>query len=179
MILQDQKSTVHPAVDSTDVLVCEPQPFHAQRFSQKFQQSALRYEIGISVNGGNIVWVQGPSPAGRFNDQTIFNLKMVDHLKMHEKILADKDYSGKQITHSGVEGDEDSTRTQKLRANHKRMNGRLKMFGCIDQRWRHLLDKHHVCFFAVSNLIHFEIKLSRPLVFLYTHISVDLTINAT
>ena len=159
MKLQDQKSTVYASVDGTDVLVCEPQPFHAQWFSHEFRHAALRYEIGISVNGGNIVWVHGPFPAGRFNDQTIFNLKMVHHLKTNEKILADKGYSGQHIIHSGIEGDEDSTRTRKIRANHERVNGQLKMFGCIDQRWRHSLDKHHLCFFAVSNIIQLEIEL--------------------
>ena len=27
-------------------------------------KSALRYEIGVSILGGDLVWIQGPYPAG-------------------------------------------------------------------------------------------------------------------
>ena len=31
-------------------------------------KSALRYEIGVSILGGDLVWIQGPYPAGAFNN---------------------------------------------------------------------------------------------------------------
>ena len=36
-------------------------------------KSALRYEIGVCIIGGDLVWIQGPYPAGRFNDIASFN----------------------------------------------------------------------------------------------------------
>jgi hypothetical protein len=31
-------------------------------------KSALRYELGIDILAGNLVWVSGPYPAGKLND---------------------------------------------------------------------------------------------------------------
>jgi hypothetical protein len=31
-------------------------------------KSALRYELGIDILAGNLVWVSGPYPAGKWND---------------------------------------------------------------------------------------------------------------
>jgi hypothetical protein len=31
-------------------------------------KSALRYELGMSILGGDLVWIQGPYPAGKYND---------------------------------------------------------------------------------------------------------------
>jgi len=36
-------------------------------------KSALRYELGVDILAGNLVWIQGPYPAGKYTDITIFN----------------------------------------------------------------------------------------------------------
>ncbi len=35
-------------------------------------KSALRYELGIDILKGNLVWVEGPYPAGTWPDVKIF-----------------------------------------------------------------------------------------------------------
>ena len=56
-------------VDGTDF--CIPQNGTAARgnafVSHKYAgKSALRYELGVSILGGDLVWIQGPYPAGKF-----------------------------------------------------------------------------------------------------------------
>jgi hypothetical protein len=36
------------------------------------KKSALQYEVGVGIMSGEIVWINGPFPAGMFNDITIF-----------------------------------------------------------------------------------------------------------
>jgi hypothetical protein len=36
-------------------------------------KSALRYELGVDILAGNLVWIQGPYPAGKYTDIVIFN----------------------------------------------------------------------------------------------------------
>ena len=59
--------------------------FTSHKYSFK---SALRYKIGVSIIGGDLVWIQGPYPAGRFNDIAIFN-KVLCFLEPGEWIEAD------------------------------------------------------------------------------------------
>lgn len=40
----------------------EPTPFDAKRFSHKFKEPSLRFEEGITIDGGDLVWVHGPYP---------------------------------------------------------------------------------------------------------------------
>jgi hypothetical protein len=41
-------------------------------------KSALHYEPGVSILGGDLVWIQGPYPAGKYTDIEIFN-KVLHH----------------------------------------------------------------------------------------------------
>jgi hypothetical protein len=41
-------------------------------------KSTLQYELGVSILGRNLVWIQGPYPAGKFMDIKIFN-KVLHH----------------------------------------------------------------------------------------------------
>jgi hypothetical protein len=68
-------------VDGTDFRV--PQKGTATKgnafASHKYAgKSALRYELGMSILGDDLVWIQGPYPAGKYNDIKIFN-KVLRH----------------------------------------------------------------------------------------------------
>lgn len=52
------------SVDGTDVPKTEPSPFSRTRFSYKLKEVGLRYEVGVSINGGHIVWINGPFRTG-------------------------------------------------------------------------------------------------------------------
>ena len=66
-------------------------PFRSHKFAGK---SALRYEPGVSILGGDLVWIQGPYPAGKFTNITIFNKVLHHFLDPGERVEVDEGYTG-------------------------------------------------------------------------------------
>ena len=64
------------SIDGTDFRIpqqgkaCKGNPFASHKYAGK---SALRYKLGIDILEGNLVLIQGPYPAGKFNDIAIFS----------------------------------------------------------------------------------------------------------
>ena len=52
-------------------MINEPFPFEPGYYSHKFHRAGVRYELGVSIQSGDIVWLNGPFPCGRFADQKI------------------------------------------------------------------------------------------------------------
>ncbi len=57
-------------------------------------KSALRYELGIDILAGNLVWVEGPYPVGAWPDIKIFMNTLADTLPPGERIEANNVYMG-------------------------------------------------------------------------------------
>jgi hypothetical protein len=57
-------------------------------------KSALRYELGMSILGGDLVWIQGPYPASKLTDTKIFNKVLHHFLDLGERVEADEGYVG-------------------------------------------------------------------------------------
>jgi len=60
------------SADGTDFRIYEPKPFNAKLYSHTFKCPGLRYEVGIRIRFGQIVWVHEPFPCGQYPDVTIF-----------------------------------------------------------------------------------------------------------
>ena len=145
-------------------MINEPIPFSKKWYSHKFKGAGLRYEVGVSINTGYIVWFNGPYPCGLMSDSKIFcrNLKwLVDPC---ERVIADKGYQGitqiytpynaKSIEHREAMG--------LARARHETVNRRLKQWQCLQQRYRHDRNKHGMVFGAVACLTQMEIVYGNP-----------------
>ena len=52
----------YASVDGTDCRIREPSPFNPKWYSHKFHGPGLRYEIGICIRTGHLVWVHGLFP---------------------------------------------------------------------------------------------------------------------
>ena len=57
----------------------------------------------------------------------------------------------------GLGGDEEGRRAGKLRGYHENVKVRIKSFGCTKNRWRHPLQRHNFCFFAVYKIVNLMI----------------------
>ena len=57
-------------------------------------KSVVRYELGVDIIAGNLVWIQGPYPAGTYNDIKIFNQCLRHFLEPGKRVEADKGYRG-------------------------------------------------------------------------------------
>ena len=59
-------------VDGTEFWIFEPKPFTKDFYSHKFEKAGLHYEVGMCIQTGLIVWINGPFVAGKYNNITIF-----------------------------------------------------------------------------------------------------------
>lgn len=64
-------------------------------YSHKFNGSGLRYEIGLNISTGHIVWANGGYPCGQFSDLKLLreSLLSVDN---GEKTIDDRVYKDQQ-----------------------------------------------------------------------------------
>jgi hypothetical protein len=84
-------------VDETDF--CVPQKGMATKGNafaphKYVGKSALCYELGVSILGGELVWIQGPYPAGKYTDIKMFNKVLHHFLDPGEQVEADEGYVG-------------------------------------------------------------------------------------
>jgi hypothetical protein len=80
------------SVDGTDFQIIEPSPFDEDNYSYKFNGPGLRYEVGVCILSGEIVWANGPYEPGKWNDLEIFRLHMKHALRPWERVEGDKGY---------------------------------------------------------------------------------------
>jgi DDE superfamily endonuclease len=135
-------------VDGVDFLIPEPIQFSTEWFSHKFGSAGLRYELGIAINTGSIVWFNGPFPAGSFPDLRVFRIKLRSQLGPGEKVVADRGYRGdtKVCTPDHANSFEHGKAMNQARARHEATNHRLKTWKSLKQVFRHGRQKHHLVF---------------------------------
>ncbi|CAJ1968671.1 unnamed protein product [Cylindrotheca closterium] len=120
-------------------------------YSHKFNGPAWRYEIGYSIFGKDIVWVNGPFKAGESEITLFREAGLCNSLEPLECVECDSGYKGDVKLKNPSTGANRSEREQKsaVRARHKIVNGRLKQFAVLDQVFRHLSrEQHGFCFKA-------------------------------
>jgi hypothetical protein len=123
-------------VDGTDFRV--PQKGMATKgnafASHKYAgKSTLRYELGVSILGGDLVWIQGPYLAGKYTDIKIFNKVLHHFLDPGQRVEADEGYVGhpdkiKCPQNVGTPAEKWAMQGR-VRAHHKTLNGWLKNWG--------------------------------------------------
>ena len=152
-------------VDGTDFRIQEPRPFSKKWFSHKIKKPALRYEVCVSIQRGDIVWINGPFPCGQWNDVTIFRSALKSVLKAGERLEADKGYAGDPAYVDTPEQPiEDGIRKKSIvRARHETANGRLKQWGCLSNVFRHDILKHQSVLYAVAVITQLETENGEPL----------------
>ena len=148
------------SVDCTDCVIMEPTPFSPEWYSFKSNGPGLRYEVGISIYYGHIVWINGPFPCGSNPDIKIFSNLLAQRLETNEIVVADSGYNHvKCQKNPEIFGDLSST----IRARHETCNRRFKVFNVLGNRFRHNLNKHSLCFHAVAKIVQLDILSGRPL----------------
>ena len=85
------------SVDGTDTILPNFKPRWKGWYSYKLNHGGSRWEVGLCIRTGEIVWIHGPFPAGRWNDIKIFRHAMKYHLDDHEKAEADDGYVGEPM----------------------------------------------------------------------------------
>ena len=154
-------------------MIAEPYPYEKEWserwYSPKFKGAGLRYEIGISILGGDIVWVNGPFPCGQYNDLTIFmEFGMKDNLEEGERVECDDGYGGADPefakSKSGIFHPKMSKKTCNIVcARQESANKRIKQFAALSGVFRHDMTKHSTVFNAVALVTQISIEVGMPL----------------
>lgn len=145
----DRGKTCKVTVDGTDYKIPRQTPHKRDKkfYSHKFKHAALRYEVAVCIQTGDIVWVNGPFPAGKWPDINIYRRNLKAMLLPGEMVEADSGYKDPTCRHADVVvSKKDARAKQRARSRHETVNADLKTFGCLNQQWRHALDKHALAF---------------------------------
>jgi hypothetical protein len=108
----------------------------------------------VDIFVGNLVWIQGPYPAGKYTDIVIFNKVLQNFLEPVERVKADEVYRGHpdKIKCPGNDANPAENRGMqgRVRAHHKTLNGRLKNCGILSQVFCHHIMMHGDVFRACA-----------------------------
>ena len=132
-------------------------------FSYKFRRSGLRYEVALSILGGDICWISGPWKPGTHNDLDIFREALVTWLDPYERVEADDGYSAEaplrvKCQESIAEEVERQAMAQRVRARQETVNKRFKQWGILNQVFRHDLIHHRDVFAAICVITQLAIE---------------------
>lgn len=148
-------------LDGVDFKIFESKPFNRKFFSHKFKASALRYEIGLALVTGHIVWAYGGYPAGEYPDLKLSRELYVHQVMPGELTFADKGYRDAKFF---ITPDSTNNAGHKyIMSRHETVNKRFRQFRVLGNTFRHDIDKHTSCFHAVANITALVIKMEDPL----------------
>ena len=153
-------------VDGTDFWICELKPFAKDFYSHKFAKAGLHYEVGVCIQTGMTVWINGPFAAGKYNDITIFQSKIMYELLDWEMVEADQGYVGQpNKIHMKYElgaSENQFEAKPRARARGETINGRFKNFCTLTNRYRHKISMHSYVFHAVAVLTQISLTSVSP-----------------
>ncbi len=139
-----------------------------QEGSHKYAgKSALRYELGIDILKGNLVWVEGPYPAGAWPDIKINLNSLASHLPPDKRVEANNDYVGHPDKIKCPNNDSNPERNLGMqsaaRSRHETFNGRLKNWGILETTYRHNIGLHGRVFTACAVITQLCVANGEPL----------------
>jgi hypothetical protein len=116
----------------------------------------------VDIIEGNLVWVEGPYPAG-MPGITIFRNGLSHHLDPFERVEADDGYVGEaprqvKCPKSAANPTENLGMQSRVRSRHETLNGRFKCWGILKQIYRHDVAKHGQVFRAIAVIIQLAIN---------------------
>lgn len=129
-------------------------------YSHKFNGPGMRYEVGICIATGWIVWIHGPFPCGAWPDLRIARDALIYSLDEYEYYLGDGGYSdGNQYseTPNGLH-DFDQRQKATVHARHETVNKRFKQWGALRDVYRHKHQNHSAVFRAIANITQLAIS---------------------
>ncbi len=121
----------------------------------------------MSIQKGCVVWANGPYPCGRWPDIKIFREDLKHVLDDGEMVIADAGYRGETgtiLTPITLAVDVDLRDAAGVhRARHETCNRRLKVWGCLKQKFRHDIPSHQDYFLAVAVIEQLHIEAGETL----------------
>lgn len=155
------------SVDGTHCRVREPRTVPDKAwYSHKHHKPCVAYEIAVHLRHSKIVWVSGAHKGGK-HDVTIFRDEDGLKSKIPDgfKVIGDKGYTGDEKVSINNRMDSIAVKEFKklARARHEDLNGRIKRFEILSERFHHPLEKHKIVFEAVCVITQYMLENGHPL----------------
>lgn len=159
----DNGSRCTMTLDGTDCPIQEPGSttgnFSPRWYCHKTHGPGIRYEVGVSLQCGDVVWVNGPFPCGSYPDLKIARLMVVHKLLPNEKIVADSGYRDRSYFDIPTGLNNPKQRMQQVaRSRHETVNARFKKFKLLSTPYRGDINKHYYFFTAIAVIIQVSIN---------------------
>jgi len=122
----------------------------------------------VSILRGDLVWINGPYPAGAWTDIKIFNKVLRHFLEEGERVEADNGYVGaadkikcpnnpcNPVANEGIQS--------RARFCHETINGHFKTWQILKNTYRHDVSRHDKVFRAIAIITQIGIENGEPLV---------------
>lgn len=155
------------SVDGTDFRINNPSPFWKGWYSHKFNGEGVRYEVGLCIQTGDIVWIHGQYPCGKWSDIKKFRDGMKGKLGMGERVEADDGYRVEikyvDLPCHGYGSDRWLRIKKNVSARHEHVNARFKCFNILKNTFNYNLSKHGDVFRSVAVVTQLSIQNGNPL----------------
>ncbi|RLN99712.1 hypothetical protein DYB28_001948 [Aphanomyces astaci] len=120
-----------------DFRIHEQIPFDRKWYSHKFHGPGLRYEVGIWIRTGNIVWVNGGPRCGEWPGLRLARDSYISMVRRGELTLAEKEYSDPNYFIYPCSQLQNPRCHKDIMARHETINKRTKLFGALSREFRH------------------------------------------
>jgi hypothetical protein len=142
---------INVTIDGTDYRIQEPHPFSTQWYGHKFNGAGVRYEIGVHIESGWIVWVNDPYPCGLWPDLAIAKNLLHLCLLPNEQYIADDTYRCPEalLPEDACNLDEYEY-MDVARARHEQVN---RLFKGLSNIFKREVTKHGLFMHAVANIV--------------------------
>jgi hypothetical protein len=112
-------------LDGTDFPIMEPKLFSPAWYTHKMNGPGLRYEIGICIQTGWVVWANGPFPCGAWPDLHIARAELLKRLARNEMYIGDGGYNdGRELASTPTGRNTPMDKMESLvRVRHETING--------------------------------------------------------
>lgn len=146
-------------IDGTNCHIFEQSPFDTKLYTHKCNPPDVRYELGVSIGNGNVMWVNEPFTCAPYPDRKTFDFDLKKRLLSDEQFIADRTYKSQSFVNPVKNYDRVSSR---LLARHETLNRRIQTFNVLSTLFRHHVVLHSFCFFAIANDTQLMIKDCGP-----------------
>lgn len=132
--------------------------------SQKLHRCAFKYQITLSAWENQILHIYGPCRGGLDDRSILEESGVLDIVRGTDKrIVVDGGYSNdrneKEITWPRTcQSKELHNFHSRIRLRHETLNGRLKNFAVLTNRFRHGMTKHGIAFLAVAVVVQYQMN---------------------
>ena len=134
-------------------MIKEPRPFQTGYYCKKHNGPGVKYEVGVCIATGWIVWFYGPFKSGK-NDHMVSQIGVDLILDHGERYIADKIYaSSRAINPYDAWNEEDTVYMSIVRGRHETINRLFKQFAVIGNRFRRDPYKHGLYAHTIANII--------------------------